>query len=100
MMMAAARRKPSANELLGKVKQLKLIESDITYIMKEKFTELTHDRRVSPIDILQDGDVASQIAQDCFNDQGSRMCDLGENGVDEKETCRIAKALIQMNYEM
>lgn len=98
-MTATSRRKITAK--LTKVKQLHLIESDITYIMKEKFTEVMNDRRVTPLEILRDGEIASHIAQDCFNDEGeSRMCDLGENGIDEPETCRIAKALIQMNHEM
>ena len=99
-MMMVTRTKPTANELLEEILSIANIERSIKFHMHKAFEGLVKERPVTPIEILRDGEVASDLAQGLFNDGTNTMGHLSENGVNPKDALRIAKALLQMNCEM
>jgi hypothetical protein len=99
-MMMVTSTKPTANALLEEIKCLVSIERSVKFHMHKAFEGLVKERPVTPIEILRDGEVASNLAQGLFNEGTDSMGRLSENGVNPKDALRIAKALLQMNCEM
>jgi len=99
-MMMITRSKPTANDLLEQILCLGVIEREIGWHMKKAFTDLVMERPVTPVEILRDGEIASNLAQGLFNDGTDTMGKLSENGLKLKDVLRVAKALLQMNCEM
>ena len=98
--MMITRTKPTAKDLLEQILCLGVVEREIGWHFKKAFTDLVVERPVTPVEILCDGEIASNLAQGLFNDGTDTMGKLSENGLKLKDVLRVAKAILQMSCEM